>query len=185
LTVEFETVATPNTTPVVSADNRPTTHDGTPELMVVTIGDATPTTGLPVVESTLVGHTSISLAATVAASRRRVGSTINVNVVDAAAPEYVAEKAPDETDFVSALNAPPTDDTSTLPGVAAPKFTGTETDEPDTSVRPGANFPIDTVFASTIAGIAVVDSVCVLPSGAVTTTLNCTEPEAGADEPSV
>jgi hypothetical protein len=44
----------------VSAENSPTTTDGTLELNVVTIGDATPSVGLPVVEITLFGHTMMA-----------------------------------------------------------------------------------------------------------------------------
>jgi hypothetical protein len=150
----------------------------------VTIADAAPTTGLPVVETTLMGHTRILEAATVAVSLRRVGATMNVNVVDAASPEYVAANEPAVTDVAMELKDP-VDETSALAGVTAPKVTGTVTDVPDTSVRPAANVPRLTVVASITAAIASVVSVVVVPSGAVTMALNCTEPEAGAKEPKV
>ena len=63
--------------------------------------------------------------------------------------------------------------------------TGTVTDEPETSVSPVAKGVKATVVASTAAGIADVVRVVVYPSGAVTMTLNCSDPEAGTTEPSV
>ena len=109
---------------------------------------------------------------------------MNVNVVDAASPEYVAANEPAVTDVAMELKDP-VDETSALAGVTAPKVTGTVTDDPDTSVRPVANVPRLTVVASITAAIASVVSVVVVPSGAVTMALNCTEPDAGAKEPKV
>ncbi len=89
-------------------ENAPITTDGTLELSVVTNGDATPFTGLPVVDTTPTGHTRMLVEGTVTAMRLRVGDTTNVNVVALAAPEYVAEKAPDDDETVvrGRLNVP-------------------------------------------------------------------------------
>jgi hypothetical protein len=188
--VEPETLGVPSVAPVeasvaVSALSVAVTTAGTLAFSVVTIADAVPIVTVPVgAELALAGHTRIPLVATVAVSRRRVGVTMNVSVVDAAAPVYVAENDPAVTLVASALKDP-VDDTSALAGVTAPKVTGTTTAEPETSVSPVANVPRLTVVASTTAGIALVVSVVVCPSGAVTTTRNCTEPDAGATEPSV
>ena len=85
-------------------------------------------------------------------SLRLVGVMMNVNVVDAAEPEYVAAKEPEETDVASKLNVP-VEETLALAGVTL-NVTGTVTDEPETSVRPDAKSPKATVVASTAAGIA-------------------------------
>ena len=165
-TVEPETVGAPSVAPVdefaaVSALSAAVTTEGTLELRVVAIADAVPIVTVPVgaVESTL-GHTRIFEASTVAVSRRRVGVTMNVNVVEAADPEYVAAKDPDVTVVARALKGP-VDETSALVGVTAPNVTGTETEDPETSVRPVANAPRLTVVASITAAIAAVVSVVV------------------------
>jgi hypothetical protein len=139
---------------------------------------------VPVVETTLAGHTRMPVAATVAVSLRLVGATMNVNVVDAAAPEYVAANEFEDTDVARALNVP-VEETSALAGVTGPNVTGTVTEVPETSVSPVAKAPRSTVVASTATGIAVVVRLLVYPSGAATTALNCSDPEAGADDPSV
>ena len=58
---------------------------------------------------------------TVTAIRRRVGITMNVRVVDAAAPVYVADNDPEITLVASALKDP-VEDTSALAGVTAPNY---------------------------------------------------------------
>ena len=167
----------------------PTTA-GTAELSVVVLVEATPTVTVPdpdgIVESTLEGHTRIPLAGTVAVSLLLVGVTMNVSVVDAAGPVYVAESEsePEPTLVPSALNVP-VDETSALAGVTAPNVTGTAIAVPDKSVSPVANVPRLTVVASTTAAIGSVLSVAVRPSGARTTTANRTEPDEGATDPSV
>ena len=150
---------------------------------------ATPTAESRGAKLTVVGHTRMPEGSTVAVSLRRVGETMNVNVVAKAAPVYVAAKEavePNDTDVASEVKVP-VDVTSALAGVTL-NVTGTVTSEPETSVRaigPVANVPRLTVVASITTGIALVVSVVVLPSGAVTTALNRTEPEAGTDAPSV
>ena len=101
------------------------------------------------------GHTRMPDASTVAVSLRLVGIIMNVNVVDAAVPEYAAAKeagGPEETDVASEVNVP-VEDTLALAGVTL-NVTGTVTDEPETSVSPVANVPKATVVASTAAEIA-------------------------------
>jgi hypothetical protein len=127
----------------------------------------------------LSGHTRIPDAATFAVSRRRVGVTMNVNVVAATAPEYVAANDPEATDVASELNVP-LDDTPALAGVTGPNVTGTKTDAPESSVSPVANVPSDTVVASTTTAIALDVSVVVSPSGERVSTLNETVPDAGS-----
>jgi hypothetical protein len=169
----------------VSALNAAVTADGTLALSVVAIADAVPIVTVPVGPVlTIVGHTRMPAAATVAVSLRLVGVTMNVNVVDAAAPEYVAANELEDTDVARELKFP-VEETSALAGVTVPNVTGTVTDEPETSVSPVAKTPKATVVASTAAGIAVVARVVVYPSGAVTVASNCSDPEAGADDPSV
>ena len=90
---------------------------------------------------------------------------------------------PKETDVESEVNVP-VEETLALAGVTL-NVTGTVTDDPETSVSPVAKGVKATVVASTAAGIADVVRVVVYPSGAVTMTLNCSDPEAGAIEPSV
>ena len=188
-TVEPETVGAPSVAPVdefaaVSALSAAVTTAGTLELSVVAIADAVPIVTVPVGPVLrIVGHTRMPDAATVAVSLRLVGVTMNVNVVDAAVPEYVAAKEPADTDVARAMKDP-VEETLALAGVTL-NVTGTVTDEPETSVSPLANVPKATVVASTAAGIADVVRVVRYPSGAVTTTLNCRDPEAGADEPRV
>jgi hypothetical protein len=185
-----DTVGAPSVAPVdelaaVSALNAAVTADGTLALSVVAIADAVPIVTVPVGPVlTIVGHTRMPAAATVAVSLRLVGVTMNVNVVDAAAPEYVAANEFEDTDVARELKFP-VEETSALAGVTVPNVTGTVTDEPETSVSPVAKTPKATVVASTAAGIAVVARVVVYPSGAVTVASNCSDPEAGADDPSV
>ena len=88
---------------------------------------------------------------------------------------------PKDTEVESEVNVP-VDETLALEGVTL-NVTGTVTDEPETSVSPVAKAVRATVVASTAAGIAVVVRLVVCPSGAVTTALNCSDPEAGADDP--
>jgi hypothetical protein len=182
-------VGVPSVSPVdefaaVSALSAAVTTDGTLALSVVAISDAVPIVTVPVGPVlTIVGHTRMPAAATVAVSLRLVGATMNVNVVDAAAPEYVAANEFEDTDVARALNVPPAAATSTLVGVTGPNVTGTVTEVPETSVSPVAKAVRATVVASTAAGIAVVARLVVCPSGAVTTALNCSDPEAGADDP--
>ena len=147
------------------------TADGTLELSVIVLVEAVPMVAVPVVETMLAGHTRMPVAATVAVSLRLVGATMNVKVVDAAAPEYVTANEFEDTDAARALNVP-VEETSALAGVTGPNVTGTVTDEPETSVSPVAKAVRATVVASTAAGIAVVVSVVLFPSGAVTTALN-------------
>ena len=185
-----DTVGAPSVAPVdelaaVSALNAAVTADGTLALSVVAIADAVPIVTVPVGPVlTIVGHTRMPAAATVAVSLRLVGVTMNVNVVDAAAPEYVAANELEDTDVARELKFP-VEETSALAGVTVPNVTGTVTDEPETSVSPVAKTPKATVVASTAAGIAVVARVVVYPSGAVTVASNCSDPEAGSDDPSV
>lgn len=189
-TVEPDTVGVPSVAPVdefaaVSALSAAVTTDGTLALSVVAIADAVPIVTVPVGPVlTIVGHTRMPVAATVAVSLRLVGATMNVKVVDAAAPEYVAANEFEDTDAAMALNVP-VEETSALAGVTGPNVTGTLTDEPETSVSPVAKAVRATVVASTAAGIAVVVRLVVCPSGAVTMALNCSDPEAGADDPRV
>jgi hypothetical protein len=132
-------------------ENAPITTDGTLELNVVTNGDATPFTGLPVVDTTPTGHTRIPLSATVVVIRRRVGATTSVKVVDAAAPEYVAEKTPDDETVVRGRLNVPVEYTSALVGRTecdGPNVTGTLTSVPAINVSPVANVPSVTVFTS-------------------------------------
>ena len=155
----------------------------------MSIADAVPTvTVLTGAVLALAGHTKMPVLATVTAIRRRVGVTTNVNVVAAAAPEYVAEKEPEVTAEPIALNVPVLE-TATVSGVTEPSellnVTGTETAEPETSVSPVASVPSAALVASTATAIAAERSVTVRPSGAVTMTTNFTEPEAGAVAPSV
>jgi hypothetical protein len=156
---------------------------GTLALNVVVMADATPIvtvllalTGAVVALS---GHTRMPDAATVAVSRRLVGVTMNVNVVVAAVPAYVAENDPEVTDVASALNVP-LDDTSALEGVTGLNVTGTKTDAPESSVSPVANVPSVTVVASTTTVIALEVSVVVSPSGERVSTVNETVPDAGS-----
>ena len=92
-TVEPDTVGVPSVAPVdelaaVSALSAAVTTAGTLELSVVAIADAVPIVTVPVGPVlTIVGHTRMPAAATVAVSLRLVGATMNVNVVDAATPE--------------------------------------------------------------------------------------------------
>jgi hypothetical protein len=189
-TVVPDTVGAPRVAPVdelaaVSALSAAVTTEGTLELSVVAIADAVPIVTVPVGPVIAVpGHTRMPAAATVAVSLRLVGVTMNVNVVDAAAPEYVAANELEDTDVARELKFP-VEETSALAGVTVPNVTGTVTDEPETSVSPVAKTPKATVVASTAAGIAVVARVVVYPSGAVTVASNCSDPEAGSDDPSV
>jgi hypothetical protein len=168
-TVEPDTVGVPSVAPVdelaaVSALSAAVTTDGTLALSVVSIADAVPIVTVPVGPVlTIVGHTRMPAAATVAVSLRLVGATMNVNVVDAAAPEYVAANEFEDTDAARALNVP-VDDTSALAGVTGPNVTGTVTDEPETSVSPVAKAVRATVVASTAAGIAAVVRLVVCPT---------------------
>ena len=83
------------------------TTDGTLALSVVAIADAVPIVTVPVGPVlTIVGHTRMPAAATVAVSLRLVGATMNVNVVDADAPEYVAANEFEDTDVARALKVP-------------------------------------------------------------------------------
>jgi hypothetical protein len=169
----------------VSALSAAVTTEGTLALSVVVIADAVPVVTVPVGPVlTIVGHTRMPAAATVAVSRRLVGATMNVSVVDAAAPEYVAANELEDTDVARELKFP-LEETPALAGVTGPNVTGTVTDEPETSVSPVAKTPKAMVVASIAAGVAVVARVVVCPSGAVTMALNCSDPEAGADAPRV
>jgi hypothetical protein len=185
-----DTVGVPSVAPIdelaaVSALNAAVTADGTLALSVVAIADAVPIVTVPVGPVlTIVGHTRMPAAATVAVSLRLVGVTMNVSVVDAAAPEYVAANELEDTDVARELKFP-VEETSAPAGVTGPNVTGTVTDEPETSVSPVAKAPKATVVASIAAGVAVVARVVVCPSGAVTMALNCSDPEAGADAPRV
>jgi hypothetical protein len=184
-TVEPDTVGVPSVAPVdelaaVSALSAAVTTDGTLVLSVVAIADAVPIVTVPVGPVlTIVGHTRMPVAATLAVSRRRVGATTNVNVVVAAAPAYVAANDPEVTDVASELNVP-LDDTSALTGVTGPNVTGTKTDSPESSVSPVANVPSVTVVSSTTTAIALDVSVVVSPSGERVSTLNETVPDAGS-----
>ena len=172
--------------PLTSPDVAVTDHEAPAGIAVSVVAETLvwiPTAARSGEKLTIVGHTRMPDASTVAVIRRLVGATMNVNVVGAAAPAYVALNEPEDTDAASELKVP-VDLTSALTGLTS-NVTGTVTDVPETSVSPVANVPRLTVFASTSAGIALVVSVAVLPSGAVTTALNCTDPEAGADDPSV
>ena len=90
-TVEPDIVGAPSVAPVdesavASALNAAVTTAGTLALSVVAIAAAVPIVTVPVGPVlTIVGHTRMPAAATVAVSRRLVGVTMNVNVVDAAA----------------------------------------------------------------------------------------------------
>jgi hypothetical protein len=164
-TVEPDIVGVPSVAPVdesaaVSALNAAVTTAGTLELSVVAIADAVPIVTVPVGPVLdIVGHTRMPEAATVAVSLRLVGVTMNVNVVDAATPEYAATKAFEETEVASEVNVP-VEDTLALAGLTL-NVTGTVTDEPETSVSPVAKGVKATVVASTAAGIAGAVSVAV------------------------
>jgi hypothetical protein len=188
LTVEPETDGTPSEDPVdassaVSAVSAALTTTGTDDESVVTIADSAPTAAFPVVDTTLVGHTRIADAGTVATSRARVGPTVNVIVVSVAAPVYVAERRPPTTAVPIALNEPPDVAMPSVVGVTE-NVTGTFTAEPETSVKPLTISPSVTVPTAATA-IGDVLSGTVYPSGARTTTANRTDPELGALESSV
>ena len=165
------------------------TTEGTEDERVVTIADEIPTViVLTGAVDALSGHTRMLAEGTVTAIRRRVGVTINVNVVALATPEYVAENEPLAIDVLIALNVPLLDSDTAL-GITEPalllKVTGTTTVEPDTSVIPAATRPNVALVASNATTRADERSVVVNPSGAVATTENRTEPELGAVAPSV
>jgi hypothetical protein len=189
LTVEPDTDGAPSEDPVdasdaVSAVSAALTAAGTADDSVVTIGDAVPKAACPVVDTTL-GHTRMLAAGTTTAMRLRVGVTTNVSVVSVAEPEYVAENEPVVTELAMALNDPPVAVMSALLGVAPTNVTGTLTAEPETSVTPVATTPSVALVASTAAAIGAERTVVVTPSGAVTTTANRTEPDAGTLPPRV
>lgn len=175
--------------PAVTAVRVAPTTAGTEDERVVTIADAVPTVMvLTGAVDALEGHTRMLVEGTVTTIRRRVGVTINVNVVALAAPEYVAENEPLAIDVLIALNVPLLDSDTAL-GITEPalllKVTGTTTVEPDTSVIPDATRPNVALVASNATTRADERSVVVKPSGAVAITENRTEPELGAVEPSV
>jgi hypothetical protein len=163
----------------------PTTA-GTADERVVTIADAVPTVMvLAGAVDALEGHTRMLVEGTATAMRRRVGVTTNVNVVALAAPEYVAENAPEFTELAIALNDPPVAVISAPLGVAPTNATGTLTADPEISVTPLATTPSVALVASTATTNGADRSVVGTPSGAVTTTANRNEPEGGAVAPSV
>jgi hypothetical protein len=136
-----------------------------------------------VVDTTLVGHTRIADAGTVATSRARVGPTVKVIFVSVAAPVYVADRRPPTTAVPIALNDPPDVAIPSVVGVTE-NVTGTFTAEPETSVSPLTISPSVTVPTAATA-IGGVRRASVYPSGARTTTANRKEPELGATDPSV
>lgn len=186
-TVEPDTVGAPSTAPVdaseaVSPESVALTVAGTGAESVVTIGDAVPRAGWPVVDA-MPGQTSMLDAGIVATSRARVGPTVNVILVSVASPVYVADNTPPTTAVPIALKDPPDVAMPSVVG-ATEKVTGTPTSDPETSTSPLTISPSATVPAETVA-IGFVVSVEVCPSGALTTAENRTEPDAGATDPSV
>jgi hypothetical protein len=162
------------------------TAAGTDDESVVVIADAVPTvTPLTGAVDAMLGHTRMLAAGTTTAIRLRVGVTTNVSVVSVAEPEYVAENEPVVTELAMALNDPPVAVISALLGVAPTNVTGTLTADPEINVTPVATTPSVALVASTAVAIGAERTVVVTPSGAVTTTANLTEPDAGTLPPRV
>ena len=164
----------------VRGPNDARTGAGTEALSVTLIADAEPTTAVPTGPTTgPAGQTRIELGATVAAIRRRVGSTMNTSSTAAVGVVVVTLNAPFATLASSAATAALDDRTCVVDGTiglasASANATATVVSVPATSVIPLAIVPSVAETASRVVASSPKLRVVVAPSGAVSVASNCT-----------